>query len=367
MKNASLLIALCVLFSLSAVAQSTTTVEKNTNRITITTKKVDDNGKTITETWIAEGDEPAKILEDMAINPEIIQKVEIEKDAKADEERLFLFRSAGDNVVIEGSLNENASSDQIREVIIINQNGDHPEQSQCTKISRWHDGGDHPRAHAYVYVGGDRKSNCAALGVWANATEETNGARINGLIENGGAQEAGLLEGDVITRIDGYDISDFPTLHEALSHFKPGDRVTVRYDREGKSLKSKVTLKDWAELPGHEWRSRDDCGKPETPTEDQGMLDDPSSTPNLQTLVLEDARVYPNPSDGDFVFSFKSEPGPVTVTITDVNGKVVFQENNENGSGSYSREIDLKEMPQGNYIIAVKQNDKLFSQQISKQ
>ncbi|HUR31668.1 MAG TPA: hypothetical protein VMZ69_09555, partial [Saprospiraceae bacterium] len=77
MKHASLLIILCVLFGFSALAQSTTTVEKNAKRITITTKKVDENGKTITETYIAEGDEPAKILEGMAVNPEIIQRVDV--------------------------------------------------------------------------------------------------------------------------------------------------------------------------------------------------------------------------------------------------------------------------------------------------
>ena len=78
MKQASLLIALCVLFGLSAVAQTTTTVVNTTKRITITTKTVDENGKAVTETYIAEGDDPAKILEGMAINPESIQQVKVE-------------------------------------------------------------------------------------------------------------------------------------------------------------------------------------------------------------------------------------------------------------------------------------------------
>src|SRR5688500_16577352 len=99
MKHAILLIALCVLFGFSSLALSTTNVEKSAKRITVTTKKVDENGKVITETYIAEGDEPVRILENMAVNPEVIQRVEIENPANVEnEERLFLFRSAGDNV-----------------------------------------------------------------------------------------------------------------------------------------------------------------------------------------------------------------------------------------------------------------------------
>ena len=98
MKHASLLFALCVLFSASAFAQAATTVEKTTKRITITTKKVDENGKTITETYIAEGEEPSKILEGMAINPETIKQVDITNPAPENEERLFIYRNAGDKV-----------------------------------------------------------------------------------------------------------------------------------------------------------------------------------------------------------------------------------------------------------------------------
>src|SRR6187549_3709240 len=103
MKHASLLIVFCALFSLSAVAQSAATAEKKTQRITITTKKVDDQGQTITETYIAEGEAPEAIIEKMAIDPEIIQQMKVEGEIEtAEGERLFLYRAAGDNVVVEG-------------------------------------------------------------------------------------------------------------------------------------------------------------------------------------------------------------------------------------------------------------------------
>lgn len=368
MKHASLLFALCVLFSASAFAQAATTVEKTTKRITITTKKVDENGKTITETYIAEGEEPSKILEGMAINPETIKQVDITNPAPENEERLFIYRNAGDKVTIEGTLNENIEKEiddngnEVEKVIIIRRgegNG-----KECHKFVM-HGA---PMGHGWKQ-GFESKSNCAALGVYVNDAGEGNGTRINSLIENGGAQAAGMLAGDVIKRIEEFEVNDFATLHLALSHFKPGDIVTVQFDREGNTLTAKSELKDWRDLPGHEWRSRSDCG-PEVIIENndvEGFSDDSDEPSNIEPLELENAMIFPNPTEGVFAFSFNTTPGPLTVSITDVNGKVVYSENNENPEGIYRKEINLKELPQGNYIISVTQGDKVFTEQISKQ
>lgn len=371
MKHGSLLIALCVLFSFSASAQSTTTIEKKTNRITITTKKTDESGKTITETYIAEGDEPAKILEGMAIQPDLIEKMNVETISDGEEgERLFLIRSAGDNVVLEGKINENVNESengvnrQIEKIVIINEDGNTTKQVYKIKTphEKW-------KGHAGVWVKDKENINCAALGVFvSHRGEENGGARILSLIENGGALAAGLKEGDVLRKIEEFDINDFPTLHLALSHFKPGDVVMVRYDREGKTQKSKIELKDWAQLPGHEWRSRSDCGEPEViETEDNSIIDEPSGIRELQPLTLEEIRMFPNPTDGIVALSFRTQPGPLTISIADVNGKIVYQDHNENGAGSYSKEIDLKSIPSGHYVLTVTQGDKIYTDQISKQ
>lgn len=365
MKHASLLIAFCVLLSLPAFTQSTTTVEKNASRITITTKKVDESGKTITETYIAEGNEPAKILEEMAINPEMIQKVEVLNEVNAPQaERLFLIRSAGDNTVIEGILDENApeiEKDQnINRVIIINQNTDDQVKTLYTMAKS-------ERAMMYDHGGNDRKSNCAALGVYVNTNETTAECRITALIDQGGAQAAGLKQGDVITKIGEYEIVDFETLHNALSNFRADDVVTVRYIREDKNLKAKVELKDWAQLPGHEHRARTDCAPVVTVEPEDNRRDAPGGLANVNALQLQDVRMYPNPTDGAFALSFSLEPGPLSVTITDINGKIVFNENKENSAGTYYRDIDLKSIPQGNYVLTVTQGDKRYTDQISKQ
>jgi len=376
MKQASLLIILCTLFSLGIMAQ-TTTIEKNANRITITTTKVDENGKAVTETWIAEGDEPEEILENMTINPDVLQKIDVENQIiTQDGERLFLFRSAGDEKAIEGRLNENietySDGNGNEKVIIINGNKNGDCSKLFGKLEMYHSG---EPAQAVVWVRGHEmgdygNSNCAALGVLVNNSDDEAGSRINSLIENGGAQAAGLQEGDVIYQIDEFEVSDFPSLHLALSHFQPGEMVMVRYIREDKKLKAKVELKDWAQLPGHEWRARTDCGQEEKPDAEELVIDENnglSATPNIQPLVLQDAKVFPNPTEGVFAFAFRTNPGPLTVSITDINGKVVYTDKDDNPTGSYYQEIDLKGLPQGNYIITVKQGDSLYTNQISKQ
>lgn len=370
MKLSSLLIIFCALFSLSAVAQTTPAAEKKTQRITITTTKVDEQGQTITETFIAEGEEPVDILEKMAINPEVIQQVRIEGDLdKTKEERLFLYRSAGDNIVIEGTLNENALQDEDMEKIIITRIEDGTGLTESKKIMTVQTNGPKYRGHGFSH-GPDHKVNCAALGVFVGRSEDVFGARINGLIEKGGAQEAGMKSGDVIKKIDEFDVSDFASLHFALSHFRSGDEVAVRYERDNQYFNANVLLKDWAQLPGHEFRSRTDCAEPEVPIvvdSKREDVDDPTEVYEFQTLELPDAQIFPNPTNGQFAFSFSTKPGPLFISITDATGKIVYREKNDNATGYYNRQIDIKEYPQGNYIISVVQNDHVFTKQIAKQ
>ena len=348
MKQLSLLIAFCALFCLPGFAQSTTTSEKNASKITITTQKVDESGKTITETWIAEGNEPADILKEMAVNHEGIQKVEITATG-GDQEKIFQYRAAGEPGDVTVVTGEPLDGEK---VVVVTRTYNGPKTS----------------ASATVRVGEKPETNCAALGVLITRNENVYGAAISGLIEKGGAQEAGLKVGDIIKKVDEFDVNDYPSLFFALSHFKVGDEATVLYDREGKTYQQKVLLKGWDQIPGQEFRARTDCGEPQAPAKphDQPITVDPG-TNSIQPLELQDARIYPNPSDGVFSFSFTTEPGPLAITVTDVAGKVVYRDLNDNTTGYYNREINIKSMPQGNYIMAVLQGEKRFTQQISKQ
>ncbi len=369
MKHASLLIALCVLFSLSGFAQTNAQETNKTKRITITTKKVDDSGKTITETWIAEGEQPEQILQEMAKDPGIMQQVEVEMETDSPtKERLFLIRSAGDNVVLEATLDDDISL-KADKIVFVTKDIESDGDKEIERVYTWKGNNEGHRAYG-VSHGGQNNSNCAALGIYSNNHSDEYGATINEIIGQSGAQKAGLKQGDVIKKVEEFDVSDFQSLHFALSNFLPGDNVMVDYMRNGKYMHTNVTLTNWSDIPGHEFRARTDCDKPELPTvinRDDLDVDDPTGIHSIQPLELEDVAVYPNPNDGIFALSFIPQPGPLSVTITDVNGKEVYSDQNVNAGGLYQRDINIAKVPQGNYVITVTQGGKVYTQQISKQ
>nr|WP_315034972.1 trypsin-like peptidase domain-containing protein [uncultured Chryseobacterium sp.] len=70
------------------------------------------------------------------------------------------------------------------------------------------------------------------------------GVYIIGLSDNSGAEDGGLKKGDIITKIDNYDITDFADLSMSIGSKRPGDKVQVTYSRNGKEGTTGVTLRD---------------------------------------------------------------------------------------------------------------------------
>lgn len=97
------------------------------------------------------------------------------------------------------------------------------------------------RKHSGVLsVDGNR--NRAFLGVTSKPGEEGGGAKITGISKGSAAEKAGLREGDLITKIDEIKIGDPDDLSEAVHKYKPTDKVTVTYKRDGKEAKATATL-----------------------------------------------------------------------------------------------------------------------------
>ena len=62
--------------------------------------------------------------------------------------------------------------------------------------------------------------------------------------EKSTASEVGLQKGDVVTAIDGKEVSKMAELQEALSQRRPGDKVTITYLRNKKSHTGSATLRN---------------------------------------------------------------------------------------------------------------------------
>ena len=72
---------------------------------------------------------------------------------------------------------------------------------------------------------------------------ETEGFYIDEIEDGFGAGSAGLIKGDIIKSVDGFKINRFSDLSGYLSSKRPGDKVEVKYVREGKLKTAIVTLK----------------------------------------------------------------------------------------------------------------------------
>ena len=89
----------------------------------------------------------------------------------------------------------------------------------------------------------------AGTNITSAATEKydlkvSQGALVMEVADRSSAKQAGLMEGDVITSIDGHSISTMSDLQEAISTHKPGDKVRMAVDRKGKAMTINLVLKN---------------------------------------------------------------------------------------------------------------------------
>lgn len=69
------------------------------------------------------------------------------------------------------------------------------------------------------------------------------GIYVTGISEGGGADEAGMREGDVILKVGEVEVNNVPELQEQIGHFRPGDKVALKVKRDGEEKLLSVTLR----------------------------------------------------------------------------------------------------------------------------
>lgn len=83
----------------------------------------------------------------------------------------------------------------------------------------------------------------AALGITGTNTESgTAGALVVGVQPNSGADDAGILRGDVIVSIDGVRVNGIGDLVAQIRNYQPGDSVELEVIRGGEEITVEVTL-----------------------------------------------------------------------------------------------------------------------------
>ena len=120
----------------------------------------------------------------------------------------------------------------------------------------------------------------------------TQGVYLTEVVDNGGAEGAGLRTGDIITKVDNTEISSYYDLSFAVGSKRPGDQVAVTYLRNGKENTVNVTLKD--ERGGTSFRSKADL----TVTEKIGAEFEPLSEKFKTDYGLNSGVIAKNVVDG---------------------------------------------------------------------
>ena len=83
----------------------------------------------------------------------------------------------------------------------------------------------------------DRKP---VLGI--NGTDHDKGCTVTGVNPNMPAAKAGVKLGDVIVRVDGKTFQGFDSLFNHIQNKKPGDKLRLLIQRNGKPVEITVTL-----------------------------------------------------------------------------------------------------------------------------
>jgi serine protease Do len=70
------------------------------------------------------------------------------------------------------------------------------------------------------------------------------GVYVEQINEGSAGKDAGLQSKDIITKINGVNVNSAPELQEQVANYRPGDKISVEYLRDGKLAKTTVVLKN---------------------------------------------------------------------------------------------------------------------------
>lgn len=71
-----------------------------------------------------------------------------------------------------------------------------------------------------------------------------NGVYVSGLTSGGAAADAGVKEGDIITKVGNVSVKNVPELQEQVAKFRPGDKINVTLMRDGNTKVLSMVLRN---------------------------------------------------------------------------------------------------------------------------
>ncbi|QQS31222.1 MAG: PDZ domain-containing protein [Sphingobacteriales bacterium] len=253
-----------------------------------------------------------------------------------------------------------------------------------------------------------------------NFKKNLQGILISEVVKGSAAEQAGLQTGDVLTHINKEDMETMEELVRTIGAMLPGDKVTVKFQRNGKNKKAEATLLEKGKMEGGccskgstphceskerkgTWMGKDNMEKviiikdgqqgdvvfmnengEETrikmvkviitePNDDEMQIlssamdkiannsDAKTITNQPEALGINNLSLFPNPNQGQFTLSFDAASNqPTSVRISDLSGREIYREDITNIEGNYTKELDISSNSEGIYFLQIVQGDKIL-------
>lgn len=97
---------------------------------------------------------------------------------------------------------------------------------------------------AYLGVGYVDTKNATPEQISALKLDKVEGVYVSQVYDESSAKEAGIKEGDFITRIGNKSIKTGPEMTEQIAQFRPGDNTTISFLRNGKEMTTTINFKN---------------------------------------------------------------------------------------------------------------------------
>jgi S1-C subfamily serine protease len=140
------------------------------------------------------------------------------------------------------------------------------------------------------------------------------GVYIADVVEGGAAQKAGVKKGDVVLKIEGEEVNSSSRLQEKIGEYRPGDKVTLTVNRDGKIREIETVLLS------KEGEAKLTTAKANNTSEFLGMSLSNTSQADREKLGLKSGIKVEAMQDG----AFKKAGIPKGFIITHINNERVY-------------------------------------------
>jgi membrane-associated protease RseP (regulator of RpoE activity) len=208
---------------------------------------------------------------------------------------------------------------------------------------------------------------------------------------NSTAEKMGLEDNSLITAINDNPIYDWHDISTAIDDLFAGEDITVTWIKDGQTRTQTMPIgnhngafedykvyvmneNEVKEMPREEAQQvvedNDDMVQVafQAVTEDEAedMKDKKGiDVPIINNLQIEQLNVFPNPTQGRFNIRFElPNSGETIIQVYDASGRVVYENNLGDFTGSFQDQIDITNNARGLYFIAIQQNGQSISRKV---